>query len=50
MERVRIETFQVNRRGTGKTQHHPRMMLALLVYGYANGISSARRITNILAT
>ena len=44
VERVRIEAFQVNWRGTGKAQYHPRMMLALLIYSYANGIFSSRRI------
>ena len=38
VERVPLERFQVNDRGTGSAQYHPRMMLALLVYGYANGI------------
>ena len=36
--------FKVNRRGTGSAQYHPRMMLALLIYCYANGIFSSRRI------
>ena len=31
-------------RGTGSAQYHPRMMLALLVYCYANGIFGSRRI------
>jgi transposase len=38
------DTFHVNRRGTGSPQYSPRMMLALLVYCYANGIFSSRRI------
>ena len=36
--------FKMNRRGTGSAQYHPRMMLALLIYCYANGIFSSRRI------
>lgn len=44
VERVRIEAFEVNDRGTGSAQYHPRMMLALLIYCYANGIFSSRRI------
>ena len=36
--------FEVNRRGSGSAQYHPRMMLALLIYCYANGIFSSRRI------
>lgn len=43
-ERVDISAFKVNWRGTGSEQYHPRMMLALLVYCYANGIFSSRRI------
>jgi transposase len=34
----------VNERGTGKAQYPPSMMLALLIYCYANGIFSSRRI------
>jgi transposase len=44
VERVAIGTFDVNERGTGSAQYHPRMMLALLIYCYANGIFSSRRI------
>lgn len=36
--------FQVNVRGSGSAQYPPSMMLALLVYCYANGIFSSRRI------
>lgn len=36
--------FKVNHRGTGDAQYPPHMMLALLVYCYANGIFSSRRI------
>ena len=43
-ERVDISAFKVNHRGTGSEQYHPRMMLALLVYCYANGFFSSRRI------
>jgi transposase len=41
---VDLSVFKVNRRGTGSAQYHPRMMLALLIYCYANGIFSSRRI------
>ena len=43
-ERVPLGAFQVNDRNSGKPQYHPRMMLALLVYAYANGLFSSRRI------
>ena len=41
VERVPLERFQVNERGTGSAQYHPRMMLALLVPATRTG-SSAR--------
>lgn len=44
VERVPMEKFRVNARGTGSAQYHPRMMLALLVYCYANGVFGSRRI------
>ena len=44
VERVDIGAFKVNHRGAGKPQYHPRMMLALLIYGYANGVFSSRRL------
>ena len=44
VNRVPMSTFVVNERGTGSAQYHPRMMLALLVYCYANGIFGSRRI------
>ena len=44
VERVDITHFKVNERGSGDAQYHPRMMLALLIYCYANGIFSSRRI------
>ena len=44
VERVPLERFEVNERGTGSAQYHPQMMLALLVYCYANGIFGSRRI------
>ena len=44
VERVEMGAFKVNHRGTGSAQYHPRMMLALLIDSYANGIFSSRRI------
>ncbi|CAL4866864.1 IS1182 family transposase ISGdi13 [Asticcacaulis sp. MM231] len=43
-ERVDLSLFKINDRGSGKAQYHPQMMLALLIYGYANGIFSSRRL------
>ena len=36
--------FMVNERGSGYAQYPPSMMLALVIYCYANGIFSSRRI------
>jgi len=44
VERVDISAFHVSRTGSGKAQYHPRMMLSLLIYAYARGIFSSRRI------
>ena len=44
VERVDLGAFKINHRGTGSAQYHPRMMLTLLIYCYANGIFSSRRI------
>jgi len=39
-----LRTFKVNVKGSGSAQYPPHMMLSLLVYCYANGIFSSRRI------
>jgi transposase len=44
VERVRLGEFRTNPQAGGKPQYHPRLMLALLTYSYANGIFSSRRI------
>jgi len=44
VERVNLDAFKINHRGAGKAQYHPRLMLGLLIYGYANGIFSSRRL------
>ena len=44
VEHVNMSAFHISRTGLGKAQYHPRMMLALLVYCYANGIFSSRNI------
>lgn len=44
VERVSMDRFQYNERGTGSEQYHPRMMLGLLIYCYANGVFGSRRI------
>lgn len=44
VERLPLEQFAVNTKGCGDEQYPPHMMLALLIYCYANGIFSSRRI------
>lgn len=44
VEGMNLWKLRVNERGTGSEQYPPSMMLALLVYCYANGIFSSRRI------
>jgi transposase len=44
VEGVTLDAFQVNMRGTGSAQYPPHMMLGLLIYCYANGVFSSRRI------
>ncbi len=39
-----LSLLKVNRRGTGSEQFPPRMMLGLLIYCYALGVFSSRRI------
>jgi transposase len=44
VEGMKLQQFKVNERGTGSRQYPPEMMLELLIYCYANGIFSSRRI------
>jgi transposase len=44
VERVPLREFRVAERAGGKPQYHPRLMLAMLIYSYANAIFSSRRI------
>ena len=44
VERVPLGAFAVPVRTGGKPQYHPRLMLALLIHCYANGLFSSRRI------
>lgn len=44
VERLPLESFQVNHRGAGSRQYPPRMLLALLIYCYCYGIFSSRKI------
>lgn len=41
---MKITMFKINRRGCGSAQYPPKAMLSLLIYCYANGLFSSRRI------
>ena len=44
VEGMDLAAFKVNVRGSGSAQYPPHMMLSLLIYCYANGVFSSRRI------
>ena len=44
VDRLPLECFKINHRGTGSAQMPPHVMLSLLIYCYANGIFSSRKI------
>ncbi len=44
VERLPLTAFAVNHKGCGDEQYSPHMLLALLIYCYANGVFSSRRI------
>jgi transposase len=44
VERLPLSTFAVNHKGCGDAQYPPHLMLALLIYCYANGLFGSRRI------
>jgi len=44
VEEMDLRHIKVNDRGTGSPQYPPRMLLALLLYCYATGVFSSRRI------
>jgi transposase len=44
VERLPLATFAINHKGCGDEQYPPHTLLALLIYCYANGLFSSRRI------
>jgi transposase len=44
VDTMNLSAFSVNSRGSGSAQYPPRMMLALVIYCYANGVFGSRRI------
>jgi len=50
VDTMELGSVRVNTRGSGSKQYPPEMMLALLIYCYANGLLSSRRIERERAT
>jgi transposase len=44
VDQLDLSALSAQYRGTGSAAYHPSVMLALLVYGYATGVYSSRRI------
>ena len=44
IDTMKLPAMRINRRGSGSEQYPPRMMLGLLIYCYALGLFSSRRI------
>ena len=44
IEKLDLSTMTRSYRGSGSASYHPAMLLALLVYGYATGVFSSRKI------
>ena len=44
VDSMNLSAISVNTRGSGSKQYPPRMMLALLIYCYCNGVFASRRI------
>ncbi len=44
MEGLDLRTMSGSYRGSGSASYHPRMLLGILVYGYATGIFSSRKL------
>ena len=47
VDQLDVSAARVNERGTGSAQYPPRMMLSLLIYCYATGTFSSRRIETL---
>jgi transposase len=44
VDRIELRAIEASYRGRGERAYHPKMLLALLVYGYATGIFSSRKL------
>lgn len=47
VDTMELPSLSVNTRGSGSRQYPPTMMLSLLIYCYANGVFSSRRIERL---
>ena len=47
VELLPLSNLRLNRRGTGSEQYPPRLLLSLLIYSYATGVFSSRRIEGL---
>ncbi len=47
VETMNLSAVSVNSRGSGSKQYPPRMMLALVIYCYANGVFGSRRVERL---
>ena len=44
VDQLNLSALSRQYRGTGSAPYHPMVMLSLLIYGYATGVYSSRRI------
>src|ERR1019366_4622889 len=44
IDRMDLRAMSGSYRGSGSASYHPRMLLGILVYGYATGIFSSRKL------
>src|ERR1700691_1934776 len=44
VDRIDLRSVEASYHGRGERAYHPKMLLALLVYGYATGVFSSRKI------
>jgi transposase len=44
VDRMDLRSIEASYQGRGERAYHPRMLLALLVYGYATGVFSSRKL------
>ena len=50
IEQLDLSAFVKAYRGSGSASYHPSMLLGLLVYGYATGVFSSRKLERLSAS